>query len=242
MNKRIYTVILSLLAITQAFSQENNYEKLLVDGRKWNVAEIQYGDTINQWTDRIDYEVEFQGKKCFKVSRIYSDLVMEMFPELTLQHLYMYEEEGRVYVTNDYEPDAKWEKSFDFTLKPGEEGCVAVDFIKVNGTLRRRLYMDYMNKKAIWVEGIGNINYGLSAYGNGDAVKPTTGEVVLASIYDREQIMYTYNDLKNIADGINTVIVKTCTNKLSYDLYGRRLNTQPQRGLYIREGRKYVVK
>ncbi len=43
--------------------------------------------------------------------------------------------------------------------------------------------------------------------------------------------------------GINEISTSNAkVNGIIYDLSGRRLNGKPQRGMYIMDGRKYVVK
>ena len=232
--------IVALFVCVQAYSQEHEYQQLLMAGRSWHVADVVYGDTMSQWTDRIDCEVEYLGKKCFQVSRIYSGLVMKMLPFLATYHRYMYEEDGRVYETNDYEEGAAWKKTFDFTLSPGEEGCTRVDTIKVNGFERRRIYI---GAKTVWVEGVGNANWGLIAYANFGPIRPAS-DLILTAVYDGDACICTHDDLtKNAVTSVRTLTEAYGNDRsLLFNLQGCRLTAQPQRGLYIRDGRKYVVK
>ena len=142
-----------------------------------------------------------------------------------------------------------------------------VDTIIVNGTARRRLAMaSYADNKMIferfgiyvgatldiWVEGIGSVRCGaLSPY---ECCFIIGGyNVRLLDCYqDGQQLI----DFDTMASDVplnvyfsTPVSVRPVskpspapTHSVIYDLQGRRLTQQPRKGVYIRDGRKVVVK
>ena len=127
----------------------------------------------------------------------------------------------------------------------------SVDTIEVKGRQYRRLsfglkffgYGDFSKEKDYcWVEGIGS-----SLFGIYNGIYPPrlasgiTDESVL-SIYDGNELIFEEDDFMAPAvTAIKTVTHEKSGNNAFYDLQGRCLTTQPQRGVCIRDGRKYVV-
>ena len=144
---------------------------------------------------------------------------------------------------------------YDFTVKKGdryptspEYGDVYVSDVESVVTedgITRKLFL--LSNGIRILEGIGCINTGL----------------LLHYLYDQTSIahyfqmgginveLYTYNDgekvVYKITDFRTTTEVRPRMNKEDdfsniFDLQGRRLSEMPQRGLYIRNGKKFVVK
>jgi len=83
-----------------------------------------------------------------------------------------------------------------------------------------------------WVEGIGSLNdgiIGLRAY-----YYDTAGK--LEQCMKAGEVLYSANSVVNI----HTVERRELDGSTVYDLQGRRLNSEPRSGLYIRDGKKYV--
>ena len=142
-----------------------------------------------------------------------------------------------------------------------------VDTIIVNGIARRRLAMaSYADNKMIferfgiyvgatldiWVEGIGSVHGPLSPYvycfiiGN---------NVRLLDCYQDGQQLIDFDtmvsdvplnvySISSTPAGVHTVSRPLPDSALPaiYDMKGRRLTTEPRKGVYIRDGRKVVVK
>lgn len=88
----------------------------------------------------------------------------------------------------------------------------------------------------IWMEGIGSFECGITgSMGSSSAkqqlIKCTKGDVVL----------FEYAD-PSVTDDINAALQGEVATSSIYDLQGRRLTTKPKKGVYIRNGRKYVVR
>ncbi len=140
-----------------------------------------------------------------------------------------------------------------------------VDTIIVNGIARRRLAMgSYANNKQtferlgiyggptldIWVEGIGGVHGPLSPY------------IYCFNIGNNVRLLDCYQDGQQLIDFdtmasdvplnvyFSTLVSVRPVSKPSpvpahsviYDLQGRQLTQQPRKGVYIRDGRKVVVK
>ena len=63
------------------------------------------------------------------------------------------------------------------------------------------------------------------------------------SVYDGDELIFEEDDFMAPA----VTVIKTVTqekpgkNNTFFELQGRRITARPQRGLYIRDGKKYVV-
>ena len=92
-------------------------------------------------------------------------------------------------------------------------------------------------------DGFYHINWGWEGQGDGYFLLPTS-RIVTENISTRffVQLMITAK-IKNDYANISGTRLRDFTNGSSlFDLQGRRLATQPRRGLYIKDGRKMVVK
>jgi hypothetical protein len=126
---------------------------------------------------------------------------------------------------------------------------VKKDFVAYNdGLSRRRLTL---SNGLILVEGIGCIN------SNGMLIDYLNPEAAYQNNYtylDRcmdglqQEVIYDYRSAGlHIADwdalGVNAVVSQKPNAKQGMcDLQGRRLTTQPRRGIYVKDGKKVVVK
>ena len=168
------------------------------------------------------------------------------------------EEDGKVY---EYLPNRQSEiLLYDFSLCVGEycpEGyagprtCINnIDTVAVDNRPFRRFHLSIENigDKAdrIWIEGVGHPNGLLQVWG-AELNDGKTYEML--SCYEDGQCIFTSNDfyspkfedVDNILHFHQNNMNKNNTNPC-YDLQGRRLAQQPQRGLYVRDGKKYTVR
>lgn len=134
----------------------------------------------------------------------------------------------------------------------------SIDTIEVRGTNYRRLTFKMldalgtliMNTKngdlsfmddIVWIEGIG------SCYGPFSPWQPLLPQGVIyqkymknnTTIFDTRDF-YTGNDTNTINDFEYPNSTGKETKDKAYDLQGRRLMDKPQKGVYIKDGRKYV--
>ena len=209
---------------------------------KWNEeAKLQSNKKDTSYfslTFNIDGDTIVEGRPCFK----------------TKNKEYAYESEGKVYW---YRKD-KWELMFDFSLKVGEKFCPdksmeeveyltvsSIDTIQVNGKYYRRYHFaEMLNPLDGWVEGIGNMVSGPYFY----PFMPSFSYQWFAclSVYDGDECIFTKDDFTKEAYhsepvGINVMDVSNASAPL-YDLYGRRLQGEPRKGIYVKGGRKFLRK
>ena len=237
----IICVMVSFAGLT-ATSQEN-YLPMLKDGRTWKCMEVYLGrlgeddleknDTVTR-EYRIDGTSVIDGRICHNLCM--GSKVID----------YYYEEGPKVYRYSSH----KWELVFDFSLTPGQpipyaDGTIKVESVStlnVKGKGRRFLFFGleaYDRSKIYWIEGIGGSDRG-----------PYIQETVigsflyskLLSVYDGDTCVFEAKDIAT-STGISispSIIHKKSFEQSTFDLQGHRLAGEPARGVYIKDGRKYV--
>lgn len=127
----------------------------------------------------------------------------------------------------------------------------ADDRIKVKGRSYRRLTIadENGNITDYWVEGIGSAN---SDYMSQSFVKPTNGivesEPKLMSVRNGDgEVIFEYSDFAttNTIAGLDEDIISNDSSAKSgrmFDVFGRELRSVPDSGIYIIDGKKYIVK
>ncbi len=95
----------------------------------------------------------------------------------------------------------------------------------------------------IWIEGVGSVTFGIENVVLGESVG---GFSQLVKCYVGDEVLYEHEFDKRtpsfITLDISTDYAPTQERRAFFDLQGRRVEGQPRRGLYIRDGRKTVVK
>jgi hypothetical protein len=165
---------------------------------------------------------------------------------------YLLEQDKKVFVIGE---GYKW-IIYDFGMAIGNSiqsgGYKAtleyVDTIIRTGKLYRRLHVNlrfdsesmHYNGKSVWIEGIGSPSGPLMAYdwhNSGTQTCSINGEIIFSS-EDFDMPAW-----KEDTTGLEEWSFKTFEDVNStYDLQGRRLTGAPRKGVYIRDGRKVVVK
>lgn len=151
-----------------------------------------------------------------------------------------YEEDNCVYsYSSDHLTGEKtWRKELDFNMTLGMNKVLSVDSILVGNQLCRRINLGY----DIWVEGIGGRKCGIVA--NWDVPVPGSykGSRVL-SVYDGDECIFREEDFRKSA---YTTEIKKVRCELQdeplFNLLGLRLSVKPQKGLYIKSGKKVIVR
>ena len=244
--KRILIFVVLLCVLSMVYSQDN-YRKMFVPGRTWNIMSARGTRlTENDCFAGVKWDSTFTH---YTINANIEDTVLEKI-----------EKDRKVYANFD----GKWLVQFDFNLQVGDytvEGLrvESIDTIEVKGRTYRRfsfwphylyVYDDLAGfrkpKEYCWVEGIG-----CSFYGPRNGLYPVRvidvsaiiDESVL-SVYDGDELIFEEDDfMAPTVTAIRTVSrdIPDMPSSL-FDLQGRRLTTQPKSGVYIREGKKYVVK
>ena len=120
----------------------------------------------------------------------------------------------------------------------------SIDFVKVSGLPHRRFYLtlysqfgEVLADGIIWIEGVG------SCMG---PFLPWYPQITIDNylFYCKEggKVIFTSWDYSDIGTSVPAGIMKTdgYEEGLLFDLQGRRVDAEPQKGIYIRNGRKVV--
>lgn len=226
------------------------YRSLLKHRRNWEYCEANeetarkvsvLGDTIFQYPNFQQYGWLYRKVYCTD-RQTYGD---------TEQHYYgaMREEGTKVYLVPDGKTVYERQLLFDFGLKKGEQTEVAGNTLKVvetgstisEGRKYPCLILHQMDngkdtgRTIHWIEGIGS-DRGL--------LQPLPEIADYASqlvVNDDKTCIYNHKSARSVSKISHNQINGSNTHTL-YDLQGRRVTNQPRRGVYIRDGKKVVVK
>ena len=241
-------------------ADEDAYTPFVVEGKTWKGAEVNGMTWKSYETDYVltgDTIIEGRTyKKCFnKMNRTGGTYRYECA---------LREEDRRVYSV--YEGQTAESLLFDFTLRPGDTFPLAeggfdysvegdkgitlklnsIDLVEgSDGRLLHYynfsiadcgpLYTSYRNETFSWIEGVGKIG-GYPLCWN---IGFTSSYVYwLSGCYVDDALIYPLQEV----NGIATHQEQTNANTGYFDLQGRRLTQQPQRGVYIQQGRKVIVR
>ena len=217
---------------------QETYKPMLKDGRVWNCMEVHLNEEKN---DTVIREYRIEG-----TSEIDGHICYNLCLENKLVGRY-YEEGSKVFRLTD----SGWELLFDFSLSAGDatprvEGVtLTVDEVKtvvIKGVPRRCLYYRFTtvgDAKLCWIEGIGSSWFGPTYY---YIVIGSLLSQKLLSVYDDDVCIFEANDFfKNGTTGIFSSLGEMEDGGV-FDLVGHRLTGKPVRGIYIQNGKKFVVK
>ena len=94
-----------------------------------------------------------------------------------------------------------------------------------------------------WIEGVGEESHGLSNNGLNSYYMDSRGSTLMECRVG-DDILYKkdFPALEQLLEAVSIVSPATSENAPieSFDLQGRRLTQEPQRGVFIRDGRKVV--
>ena len=259
MNRRFIgmLVLLSLLVGKQTDGHAQANETMLKEGKVWNCRlvdwSVYYGsdddltvdDVTHYYSYRIKGETEVRGVKYYNVYR-------EEGGVSKLDQLWR-EEGRRVYQLYGYGTSYEEERlMYDFGLDVGETVTVNggftmsvtnVDLVKVSSGSFRRFTVRGDGSPLYWIESVGapmGIDYPCGQLFNDGR------ERKLLSCYEDGACIFTQDDFNASAftDGIAgaSTIGQVPASSCCFDLQGRRLNSQPRRGIYVKDGKKFVAK
>ena len=255
--------LLSLIFIVTpllASAQESLYESLVNEEKTWTMLSVGSTYPTSYWHQIYELKGDtlidnLHFKKLYTETWLEGNAVPEA---LEFKGIYIGQDnKGGVYLYNTC--DKKTRKTMDFSLKEGdiysqeEEHEYLVmsvsDTILENSTdkkVRRCLRLGWIlsdnsistELRDTWIEGVGSLTNGLTGMyelglpGGFNKLMKCTQQT--ATIYEN----------KDETTLINTVERQPEKNDKFFDLQGRQLTTLPpmQRGFYIRNGKKYVVK
>lgn len=99
---------------------------------------------------------------------------------------------------------------------------------------------DSYNPKRQWMEGAGG-RYGLGleeVFENPTCIDCTLYFPTLVSCALGDEVLCSFDKEGNVVLGVEEVKADVNKDKFVYDLQGRRLNAEPERGVYIKNGKK----
>ena len=258
MRKQMILLAIAAIAViakAQTVPTEVPYHAMLKEGKMW---QVKYHDVI-ELEDGVEfpvYEVNFvlhgdtliNGQAYFKMYRN---------SERGTQLEGCFREEGRKVYRHVEALDSPvlW---MDFSVAAGDKEdcywqggefvCNLVDTISVNGHFFRRFSFSgtHAFSGMTWVEGVGGEWSPVEPFGHqlNDGKK-----YELIACYEDGECIFRSDDFKaksysdnNIAGLSESRVVMPEKVSALFDLQGRRLTSQPRRGLYIQDGKKMVAK
>lgn len=250
------TVFLSLiLLLTAASVSARQYRPLLKDGKVWNIRyNVVNLDSAIQWTLFIEGDTIIDGERWQRMRQIWGG-------ELSQGAYLLQEEEGRVWQYTYLNSEKKYGRQllYDFNLEEGDSVGVhscedmvvsSVDTVMTQGHAFMRITMSesvdqYPGQYTLyqkWIEGVGGESGPLLSRSSrySGSVK-----ITLLSCYEDGECIF-------MTDGFDLAPWKTSgivspidrgrgSSCQFYDLLGRRLLGRPAKGVYIKDGRKYVA-
>ena len=266
--KTIKIIFALLLATAGVMNAQDAYHPLLKDGRTWNLIQVyerseyvdSLGNIIDLNNDTIDIEEIWYTDTLILDTVAYAlhidgtetvdnRLCYKMFGSSKSSFGYFCEENGKVSTLIDGE----WKVVLDFTLDVGDaipyhQHVVvnSVDTIMVGEELYRRLWLGIYDDegKCYWIEGMGSTEYGPTFPIEPVAYPFNLKWAGLVSVYDGDVCIFERNDFhqQGIGAGVVSVHANPDALKRCYDLQGRKVTNPATRGIYVKDGKKVVVK
>ena len=262
MNKLILLFFVAAFTLFQVSEAQNAFLPTVVDCRIWNVVSLHPAEPPESDSIPNHYK-DIKGRWCIGFPHTFElkgDTVMNgiTYKKLYLDGLFvsgLREEEGRIYEC--YWVNSPEMRIFDFNLRPGDIFKEEIDTldqmevkqvrtVSIGGKNRRCMDMwIYQEGMEIidglvdyWIEGIGCMNgphfpFWWTATGD---------QNLLLSCYDSEKCLFSAEDFSQITNIQNVFIKDTSANGTGiFDLSGRQV-AAPSKGIYIKEGKKVLVK
>lgn len=254
-------VLCLLLLLTCSLKSQT----VVVDGRSWEYG-VDYGDHIpHYFRFTIKGEAIFDEKQCGKL--YYSDEKSEFH----IGYIYE-SKDNRISVYNTFQDlecayflHKGWLVTNDFSLNIGDTvsaqryryslfvdnnkylvydmDAVIVDSVKRGRwSVKIAEYQKPSKPYFVVVEGIGNDVSGIFAYNNLFRFIDGYPQYAFLACYDGERCIFKRNDfyIEPAVNGIDEVNKELFLGYL-FDLQGRKVKN-PTKGLYIKDGKKVVVK
>lgn len=262
MKKKLLFLFMAAAGMLTATAQDGSLP-MLEEGKTWNVLSLHPGST-----DECVYK-DIHGNPCCCYGEyqyvVNGDTVIEgntykiICREGQSTHEYLRQEGSHIYMY-DYLGYGKDAIIYDFSLKERDTIAIGddwsnrlvvdkVDSVKVDGTIRKRLTMNWIYEldgqesevlADIWVEGIGGV---VSAPCFPYLWKMTGSTSMVSSCTQDGMNLFAEADFFTMAWTASVWSLEGASNisEASYDLQGRMTKGTPGNGLYIRNGRKFIV-
>ena len=232
--KKLFIILFFCSPLFQAQSQD--YIPFVEEGKVWNI------EKVSTWVGWPDYGVVRTEKCELKGDTVIGGVTYKKYYEEGVYRGAMREENKKVYV--QYKSSNQEVLLYDFGLKEGERFTsshdeeyvfTSEDYVEFDNKELRRMKLVNVNDSrdvSYWIEGIGALAGPTTPFYYG----MTGGEdISIASCYVGDQCIYRRNE-----NSIQLPATDADKSSALFDLSGRKLNTTPQKGIYIREGKKYI--
>ena len=251
MKKNLLLLFLSLVSI--CINAQKNFESLLQDGKVWKV---EYSSTPVETVERYAYEdIVLQGDTIIDGILFKSDgyswigqkdgVVYNCVEYMNLGQPYPYMDfslnVGNEFVIYEKEFDEEGDSMVTWVVDRFEAIAVSDTIIAISSDKRLRhcVYVKSLlnNQQDCWVEGIGSLTYGILGYRL--LANWVGSNIRLLQCRQNDEVLYYANDFTvDMSSSRSHKISK----EIFFDLQGRRIVGTPKRGIYVKDGRKYVVK
>jgi hypothetical protein len=248
--KKLVFILFILLSI-QASGQEA-YKPLLVDGKTWTYSEGNFFAGYRTFNHIVDGDTLIDSKTWKKV-----DIESPVGSERRFEKA-MREEGKKVYERlRIQEPGGGYREVLfaDFDAVVGsqyveDEGMytevTATTSIDLEGITRHQIileqhedgypYSSYDDPTSYWTEGIGG---DCGIYQAVQWLGTTGNRCTLLYCYEDGKCIYRHPEAVGIEHLPSTI---STSSSHFFDLQGRQLQDKPEHGVYIRDGKKYVVR
>ena len=238
----MFFVLMCVQNVGIVFAQQNI---LLRNGRtwyyEWDDWQVRYD--VREYVDGDTTINGIEWKRIFCERPVGSSPFLEKFMR----------EDGYKVFEMPNQVEAKEHLLFDFSVGQGFSFSKGYSIAEVSATrkfescgniyraLEFTLSLDgnILQPKGYWVEGIGS-DFGI--YGELSFFKDYGNNLYFRSVYDGNECVFKADVFSRKLLDIQPFPFNNHSASCHYDLQGRRLTTQPRRGLYIKDGRKMVVK
>ena len=224
------------------------YRPFVEEGKQWTSIEVDGKDGYSRYyiaAYLISGDADIDGEPCKILWRKEGDGQYKIFR-------YLLEQDKKVFVIGEGYKSLIYDfgMAIGNSIQSGSDKATLeyVDTLMRAGKLYRRLHVNlrfdaesmHYNGKSVWIEGIGSPSGPLMAYdwhNSGTQTCSINGEVIFSS--EDFNLPIWHSDITGLK---KEEIRLTSEPAIVYDLQGRRIDGQPRQGIYIRDGRKVVVK
>ena len=238
--RKILFIIIALTAVLHATAQ--SYLPILQDGKEWlfqleiRSYEAPYSPVTKQLREWIDGDTIVGDVRYWKHYR--EDVAYQSTETQTYRQLLR--EDGQKVYAKSMDNEAEETLLYDFGIGVGERFN---DLLTVDGTDVVCAYGSNLKRidfgQVKWVEGVGSSHSLSNPYGQmlSDGITRRLLECRVDG-----QCIFTQQDFLSapVVTGINGASTVRHDKQPIYDLQGRRLPQQPQRGMFIKDGKKVM--
>ena len=242
----------------EAYHQDLNYDSFLTEGKVWTVR-FDIGGNPNVYAIM---ELKLEGDTIidgihFRQTYYRSHEANQPMPETwEASGNFLGEQDGKVYIYNRWYSKSS-DVVMDFSLKEGDvfdysfHKWITYKVTAVNDTIlpgasdgrpRKCLHLSDLycpeDINDVWVEGIGSLRFYIDLYDPWEFIGSVRH---FLKCVEGDRVLYQNPTISGIQLPKQPVTVKPAP--FLYDLQGRRLTVEPQqKGVYIRGGKKYIMK